>query len=188
MADVKIDDVQICRYLRLYGRAPGAALEARIREMREAADAVIRPARIWRRFEDVAIAGGAGSQSLAKHLAGCHAVYLVCATIGVAFDALQRRTAAVSASDAFVLQAIGAAAVEALMDDVEVEIHRELQDGETLVSRYSPGYGDYPLAEQRRLLSILDASRRVGVSLTDALVMAPSKSVSAVIGVTRPAK
>ena len=125
MADVKIDDVQICRYLRLYGRAPGAALEARIREMREAADAVIRPARIWRRFEDVAIAGGAGSQSLAKHLEGCHAVYLVCATIGVAFDALQRRTAAVSASDAFVLQAIGAAAVEALMDDVELEIRSE---------------------------------------------------------------
>ena len=188
MADVKIDDVQICRYLRLYGRAPGAALEARIREMREAADAVIRPARIWRRFEDVAIAGGAGSQSLAKHLEGCHAVYLVCATIGVAFDALQRRTAAVSASDAFVLQAIGAAAVEALMDDVELEIRSELQNGEALVSRYSPGYGDYPLSEQRRLLSILDASRRVGVSLTDALVMAPSKSVSAVIGVTRSAK
>ncbi len=74
------------------------------------------------------------------------------------------------------------------MDDVELEIRSELQDGETLVSRYSPGYGDYPLSEQRRLLSILDASRRVGVSLTDALVMAPSKSVSAVIGVTRSAK
>ena len=90
---MKIDDVQICRYLRLYGRAPGAALEERIRAMREAADAVMRPVRVWRRFEDVAIAGGAGSQSLASHLALCHAVYLVCATIGVGFDALQRRTA-----------------------------------------------------------------------------------------------
>jgi len=182
---MKIDDVQICRYLRLYGRSPGAALEERIREMRKSAAAAIRPARVWRRFEDVAIAGGAGSQSLAKHLAGCHAVYLVCATIGVAFDALQRRTAAVSASDAFVLQAIGAAAVEAFMDDVELEIRRELLDGETLVSRYSPGYGDYPLAEQRRLLSLLDAPRRAGVSLTDDMLMVPSKSVSAVIGVRR---
>jgi len=182
---MKIDDVQICRYLRLYGRAPGAPLADRIREMRMAADAAIRPARVWRRFDDVAIAGGAASRSLASHLADCHAVYLACATIGVEFDALQRRTAAVSASDAFVLQAIGAAAIEALMDDVEVEIRRELLDGEALVSRYSPGYGDYPLAEQRRLLSLLDASRKAGVSLTDALVMVPSKSVSAVIGVRK---
>ena len=69
------------------------------------------------------------------------------------------------------------------MDETELEIRRELSDGETLVSRYSPGYGDYPLSEQQRLLTILDAPRTVGVSLTDTLVMAPSKSVSAVIGV-----
>ena len=182
---MKVDDVQICRYLRLYGRAPGAALEDRIKAMREAADAAIRPARTWRRFDDAFVAGGADSTSLAKHLAGCHAVYLVCATIGAAFDALQRRTAATSPSDAFVLQAIGAAAIEALMDEVELEIRRELASGETLVRRYSPGYGDYPLAAQQRLLSLLDAPKTVGVSLTDALVMAPSKSVSAVIGVKK---
>ena len=177
--------MQICRYLRLYGRAPDAALEGRIREMRKAADAAFRPARVWRRFEDVAIAGGAGSQSLSKHLAGCHAVYLVCATIGVEFDALQRRTAATSPSDAFVLQAIGAAAIEEWTDETEEAIRRELQDGETLISRYSPGYGDYPLSAQRNLLGLLDASRKVGVSLTDSLLMVPSKSVSAVIGVKR---
>ena len=34
---MEIDDVQIRRYLRLYGRAPGAALEERIKAMREAA-------------------------------------------------------------------------------------------------------------------------------------------------------
>ena len=55
------------------------------------------------------------------------------------------------------LQAIGAAAIEALMDDTELEIRRELADGETLVSRYSPGYGDYPqmkeaLKARRQLL------------------------------------
>ena len=180
-----IYDRQVCRYLRLYGRPPGAALEERIEAMRKAAGAVIRPARTWRRFAGLSAAGGEESQSLAKHLSGCHAVYLVCATIGVAFDALQRRTAAKSPSDAFILQAIGAAAIEALMDETETDIRRELKDGETLVSRYSPGYGDYPLAEQRRLLAILDAPRTVGVSLTDALVMAPSKSVSAVIGVRK---
>ena len=40
-----IYDRQVCRYLRLYGRPPGAALEERIEAMRKAAGAVIRPAR-----------------------------------------------------------------------------------------------------------------------------------------------
>ena len=182
---MKIDDAQICRYLKLYGRPPGAALEERIAAMREAADAAMRPARTWRRFDDVFVAGGRESASLSKHLAGCHAVYLVCATIGAVFDALQRRTAATSPSDAFVLQAIGAAAIEAWTDETELAIRGELGEDETLVSRYSPGYGDYPLEAQRRLLSLLDAPRKVGVSLTDNLLMAPSKSVSAIIGVAR---
>ena len=180
-----IDKAQICRYLRLYGRAPGVALEERIKAMRAAADAAFRTASVWRRFEDPFVAGGAGSESLAKHLAGCHAVYLACATLGVAFDALQRRTAAKSPADAFVLQAIGAAGIEALMDEMEGESRADLAPGETLVRRYSPGYGDYPLAAQKTLFALLDAPRTAGVSLTENLLMVPSKSVSAVIGVKK---
>ena len=182
---MNIDNRQICRYLKLYGRAPGAALEERIKAMRKVALDVIRPVRTWRRFEGISAAGGEGSASLAKHLSGCHAVYLICTTIGAMFDALQRRTAATSPSDAFVLQAIGAAAIEAWTDETELEIRRELKEGETLVTRYSPGYGDYPLEAQSRLFELLDAPRTVGVSLTDNLLMVPSKSVSAVIGVKK---
>ena len=100
-------------------------------------------------------------------------------------DALLRRVSVMSGADALVLQAVGTAAVEEWMDCVENEIRAELAPGETLVRRYSPGYGDFPLAAQRQLLGLLDAPRTVGVSLTDTLLMAPSKSVSAVIGVKR---
>ena len=71
------------------------------------------------------------------------------------------------------------------MDIAEDEIRRELAEGETLVPRYSPGFGDFPLSAQREILSVLDAARAIGVSLTDTLLMVPSKSVSAVIGVKR---
>ena len=71
------------------------------------------------------------------------------------------------------------------MDETEDKIRADLAPGETLVQRYSPGYGTFPLAAQRTLLAILDAPRTVGVSLTDALLMVPSKSVSAVIGVRK---
>ena len=181
-----IDRVQICRYLKLYGRKPGEALSARIDAMLAEAEKAMRPARVYLRLDDVSRLDMRGSVSLAKHLAGCRAVYLVCTTIGAGFDALQRRTAAKSASDAFVLQAIGAAAIEAWTDDTEDEIRRGLALGERIVPRYSPGYGDCSLSIQPAFLAALDATRRVGISLTGANLMVPTKSVTAFVGVGKP--
>ena len=63
------------------------------------------------------------------------------------------------------------------------EIRRMLGPGWGLRPRFSPGYGDFPLEYQRELLGVLDAAKRIGLTLTDSLLMAPSKSVTAVIGV-----
>ena len=186
MNTFRISSHDIALYLRLDGHEPDAALAARIAAMREAALKVIRPARVWRRVDWPKTDGAFGaSLKLARHLAGCHAAYLVCGTLGTGFDALLRRVSVMSGADALVLQAVGTAAIEEWMDRVEDEIRAGLTPGETLVRRYSPGYGDFPLAVQRELLGLLDAPRSVGVSLTDTLLMAPSKSVSAVIGVKR---
>ncbi len=174
----------IARYLRLNGQKPDTTLAARIAAMREAALKVIRPARVWQRIAWPKTDGTFGaSRKLARHLDGCHAAYLVCGTLGTGFDALLRRVSVKSAADALVLQAVGTAAIEEWMDGIEEAIRGELAPGETLVRRYSPGYGDFPLSAQRELLGLLDSSRSIGVSLTDTLLMAPSKSVSAVIGV-----
>ena len=184
MSSLTIDSHEVALYLRLDGHEPDAALAARIAAMREAALKVIRPARIWRRIEWPKTDGAFGaSLKLARHLDGCHAAYLVCGTLGTGFDALLRRVSVKSAADALVLQAVGTAAIEEWMDGIEEAIRSELAPGETLVRRYSPGYGDFPLEAQRELLGMLDSPRKVGVSLTDTLLMAPSKSVSAVIGV-----
>ena len=102
---------------------------------------------------------------------------------GAEIDALQRRVSVTSGADALIVQAIGAAAIEEWMDAVEDDIRQELEPGEELVPRFSPGYGDLPLECQRTLVSVLDTPRKIGVSLTDTLLMVPSKSVSAIIGV-----
>ena len=88
-----------------------------------------------------------------------------------------------SGADALIVQAAGAAFMERWMDETEECIRAELAPGESMMTRYSPGYGDWPLEAQRRLLELLDTPRAIGVSLTDSLLMVPSKSVSAVIGV-----
>ena len=182
---------EIARYMRMGRSVPDGELASRVLKLRDEANAVIRPARIWRRF---AISGGAISSgtsrlaiegTLARHIAGCSSAFLVCGTIGAAFDAFHRRVSISSGLDALIVQAIGAALIEKVMDETEDAIRRELSNGESLAPRYSPGYGTFPLAAQRTLLELLDAPLKIGVSLTDTLLMVPSKSVSAIIGVRK---
>ena len=184
-----VELADVAPYMRMGRTVPEGALAERVLSLRDEAMASVRPARVWRRFPiaDGAIASGESrlevSGTLSIRLDGCGAVYLACGTLGPDFDAFQRRVSVSSGADALIAQALGAALIEKLMDSVEDEIRMELAPGETLVSRYSPGYGDFPLSAQKKLLALLDASRRIGVSLTDTLLMVPSKSVSAVIGV-----
>ncbi len=163
------------------GSLPEGELASRISDVKARVAKAMRPLRVWRRVGkgEVPMMG----ESLRAHLSSCSDVYLVCATLGPGVDSLQRAAGAVSAADALIVQAAGAAFIEKYMDETEDSIRALLLPGESLVSRYSPGYGDWPLEAQRDLLRILDASRTVGVSLGSSLLMAPSKSVSAAIGV-----
>ena len=189
MMNVELADV--APYMRMGRTVPEGALAERVLALRDEASDAVRPARVWRRFpvSNGSIASGESRLevrgTLSIRLVGCHAVYLACGTLGPDFDAFQRRVSVVSGADALIAQALGAALIEKLMDSIEDEIRVELAAEETLVPRYSPGYGDFPLSAQKNLLSLLDAFHRVGVALTDSLLMVPSKSVSAVIGVKR---
>ncbi len=114
-------------------------------------------------------------------------VYL-CGTLGTAFDRWQRARAAVSAAEAYESQRLGLVEVERLMDDLEAEARAavEASGRERLRPRRSPGYGEMPLAFSREILEKLDATRRIGVALTDSLALVPTKSVTAVCEIERP--
>ena len=108
-------------------------------------------------------------------------VVFLCGTIGAEFDAWQRRLSVLSAADALLSQQIGLDAVEKVMDGLEEEIGKEVEgEGKRLRQRRSPGYGDLPLSLSRTIISELDATRRIGVSITDSDLLVPSKSVTAI--------
>ena len=108
-------------------------------------------------------------------------VIFLCGTIGAEFDAWQRRLSALSAADAFLSQQIGLAAVERVMDELENEVKAKVEgEGRKLLPRRSPGYGDLPVELSRTIISELDATRRIGVSITDSNLLVPSKSVTAI--------
>ncbi len=115
------------------------------------------------------------SQSLSRHLARCSQAYLFCATIGPGIDR-QITANRLSPARAVAWDAAGTTLVEQWCDDLCAYFGGEQR------SRFSPGYGDLPLTLQQPLLELLDAQRKVGVCMTDSLLMTPTKSVTAIVG------
>lgn len=124
------------------------------------------------------------SADLAAHLRGCNHVAVFAATLGIALDRRIARYAASAPAKALLLQAFGAERVEALCDSFCGLLQETAAaDGQTTTSRFSPGYGDLPLAFQRELFRVLDCPRKIGLTLSDSLMMSPSKSVTGIIGI-----
>ena len=126
------------------------------------------------------------SSKLARHLQGCEEVLLVGATLGARVDTCIRRLAILSVAEGAAAQAVGAALVESYLDELQEKLQKDLeQEGLFQKSRFSPGYGDWNLEEQRLLFPLLDCAKQIGLTLTEGCMMAPSKSVTAVIGLTK---
>ncbi|MGN0854865.1 MAG: vitamin B12 dependent-methionine synthase activation domain-containing protein [Kiritimatiellia bacterium] len=188
-----VDRAETLRYLRVGRVPPDAVLEARLAAVEKEVLAVVRPTAYWQLVPVEPPAPGSvryrvGSLALSSAklwaaLRGCRHAFLFCATLGAGVDALLRTCGQRSAADLVMAQAVATALIEAYCDECQSKM---LQDpavrGESLRMRFSPGYGDLPLAVQRPLLAALDSVRRAGITLTEALLMLPSKSVSAIIG------
>ena len=105
------------------------------------------------------------------------------ATVGLELDRLIARAQSGAPARALLLQAIGAERIEALADAVAADARADAaRRGLAVRPRFSPGYGDLPLALQREIFAALDCPRRIGLTLGGSLLMTPTKSVTALIG------
>ncbi|MBQ2725405.1 MAG: Vitamin B12 dependent methionine synthase activation subunit [Clostridia bacterium] len=116
------------------------------------------------------------SSDLAKNLRGCNRIVLFAATVGIAPDRLAQKYSRISPVKALFLESVGNERIEALCDLFCGEF-------ENTRPRFSPGYGDLPLDLQREILSVLDCPRKIGLTLNESLLMTPSKSVTAIMGI-----
>lgn len=123
------------------------------------------------------------SGSLGAALGGCKRVVVFAATVGIGIDRLIKKYSLSSPSKAVVLQAIGAERIESLCDAFCDDLKSEFSaKGLSLKPRFSAGYGDFSLEYQREIFALLDNGRRIGLCLNDSLLMSPTKSVTAIIG------
>lgn len=191
---IAIDRAEIRRYLGV--RAPQAddATELLITRCWDALTREAAPKSVWRMCDLVMTDDGAFtvadmqvvSRNLARNLKGCDRVFLFAATLGVGADRLIARAGAVRVSEAVVLQAAAAMMIEAYCDEINADLREQAAaQGFFCRPRFSPGYGDFSIVHQRDFIRLLDTPRKIGLTVTDGMVLAPIKSVTALIGLSR---
>lgn len=144
------------------------------------------PLRLCKEYEIDASCFQTHSRNLTGNLKDCSQIILFAATLGSQVDILIQRYNKLQVSKAVILQAAATAMLEDSCDMWNEELKQSYEEkGLYLRPRFSPGYGDFPLECQSALLGALEAGKRIGITLTDSLLMAPSKSITAVIGVSQ---
>ncbi len=125
------------------------------------------------------------SGNLLKNLDGCAEIVMMAVTLGPAPDMLVRKAEVRDMLKAYTYQAVGAAMAEAWCDEINDKIIEEAKErGLHARPRFSPGYGDFPLDVQKDFERVLQMNKTIGVTLSDSLLMAPTKSITAVIGLS----
>ncbi len=192
-----LDRDEVMRYLSYSGQPLTDELDARIGAAVSRCLAVARPRGVTRVFEVagrtfqggvpcVELAGTVLSlegHAIGHHLVGAVAVGVLVVTAGMGVDAELRRLSLTDRVAQLVLDAAGTTLVERAADAAQASLVAQAAErGLFCNERFSPGYDDFPLATQPVLLASLDVGRQLGITLSDALLMTPTKSVTAVVG------
>lgn len=191
---MEISRREILRYLGYKGQDADEMVAERVEACVRELEAAASPKSIYRVYPLTLLPDDeidftvfkAKSKNLGKNLQDCDEVVLFAATLGTEVDVLLHRYTRLEMSRAVIMQAAAAAMIEAYCDEVNTSLKEEFEArGLYLRPRFSPGYGDFPLECQRELTAALETAKRIGITLMDSLIMAPSKSVTAVIGVSK---
>jgi hypothetical protein len=189
------------KVLRLLGAKPGKRVSSaslrRIDLMTEEIEGMLKPQLSYRILDLVDINRGEielsegirfKSPKLAKAMAKAESVCCFLATVGQVVDMeVERLMQEQRYADAYVLDAIGSMSAE----DVVVQFYRRMAERQAeknraVTLRFSPGYCDWPLQQQRQLFNLFDKTDSPDVILSDSYLMSPRKSVSGLFGLLAP--
>lgn len=129
------------------------------------------------------------SRSLTVNLRDCNEVVFLAATLGAEADRLISQYSRRDMSQGVLMEAAAAAVIESYCDSCQQDLEKELnKEHITLRPRFSPGYGDFDIKHQKDFVRLMDLPRTIGVTLTEGGMLSPTKSVTAVMGMSRFAK
>ena len=125
------------------------------------------------------------SKKLAKTMSRCVEAISFIATIGENIEnKINKLTADNQLSDAFILDSMGSLLVEGFVNQFQQNMQNKyLQEKRSTSIRFSPGYCDWPIVEQKKLFELFNKDS-IAVRLNDACLMSPRKSISGIFGIS----
>ncbi len=192
IALTEINKAEALRYMGYGKNKPDEVTMQNIIECEKALLEVIKPECVYRIFDicrtddGVSVEGTSlvlTGKDVANHLKGCPKAALLAVTVSGGADRLIRSYAAYDMAKSVITDCLASAAVEQVCNEVD-KIIRENSQQKYQTWRFSPGYGDLPLEIQKDFLDVLNAGKRIGLSVLDNCMMVPTKSVTAVIGLS----
>ncbi len=125
------------------------------------------------------------SKKLSAFLCDCREAILMGATAGGAvMEAIKDKTRQDDLAAAVVYDATASEMTDAGLDWIMDYLNQQLRrEGKTLLPRrFSAGYADFNLENQKALYDILQMGR-IGITITPSFILIPEKSVTAITGI-----
>ena len=124
-------------------------------------------------------------KDIASLLKECSRCILLTVTIGGTVDRILRRAQISDMADAVLLDFCASSAAEDLCGRIHSDLEEEYEKkGLYLTDRFSPGYGDLPIGLQSEICRVLQTDKRLGLTVNSGNMLIPSKSITAVIGIS----
>ena len=125
------------------------------------------------------------SKALYKNLMSSDSAILFSLTLGIGIDRLISKYSVLSPASALCINGIATALIEEYANVFYSEI-KEILKSENLflMPRFSPGYADFDLKNQNLFIKLTNAEKICGINLTDGYMMTPSKTITAIMGIS----
>ena len=177
-----IDRTQAFRYMGLHSKP-----DERFQNLADTCEkkllSAVNPRYCWKVFPKQSLTALLTGNDIQKHLENCNTVILFCATLSQGADTCIRTAQAVDMLSGMMTDAMASALTEQFCDIAEAEILSQFPE-KFSTWRFSPGYGDMPLSIQPDFLNIISAEKRLGICVSEGGLLIPTKSVTAVIGLS----
>ncbi len=125
------------------------------------------------------------SRNLSAMLEECGEIILMGATVGrEVTERISYEVNEGNASLGLIIDSVASQKADACLDWMTAFVNKMLRkEGKTITARrYSPGYGDFSLANQRIIFDVLQLAK-LDLELTEKYILVPEKSVTAVAGI-----
>jgi hypothetical protein len=191
--EINIDSSEVCRRLGYGERSPSQSTVSLVDSQIAKAHGLLKPMYEYElksvegvHGQNVCLEGGIvfSSKAVSYALSDCRWASIYVATIGIGLEEqVSEMMKRGKRLEALILDAVGSEAA--------VQLSHELQhatkgiagaEGCRATIKYSPGYCDWDLSQQRILFGVIDTTS-LGVVLTESCMMVPIKSVSGIIGI-----